>query len=223
MSGDITRSRSTPKGRHRQSSIVTTKGTANRLTRSTPLGASVWAPTVGFATLGVATVAAMTLVSLDQSPNHAPSAPQALDGSRSGNPVTTPVATPAGEMAAKAAQAGKLHTRNVSLETKVPDASSTTRARTADIVVTTQKVVKAVSRTVPKTNPAPLPAPKGGSTAPTSGGNTSGSSGSSGSGSTGTPVPAPVTPPPPPPVVGVNLPTGTGTSVDVGGLVHLGL
>ena len=215
MSGDITRTRSTPKGRHRQSSIVTTKGTANRLTRSTPLGASVWAPTVGFATLGMATVAAMTMVSLDQGASHTTSGPQALDASRPATPLT-PVSTPAGEVAAKAARAGKLHAKTVSMETKVADASSLGRARTADVVVTTQKVAKVVTKAVPKTNPAPAPAPKGDSTPPKSGGD--GSGGSTGGGSTA-PAPAPA----PQPVVGVTLPTGTGTSVDVGGLVHIGL
>src|SRR6476646_10768533 len=105
MSGDITRTRSTHKGRHRQSSIVTSKRSANRLTRSGALGASVWAPTVGFATLGMATVAAVTMVGLEQGPGH--EAPSTAQGPLNGAlPVTrTPADTPA---ATRQAQPAKL-------------------------------------------------------------------------------------------------------------------
>lgn len=214
MSGDITRTRSTHKGRHRQSSIVTSKRSANRLTRSGALGASVWAPTVGFATLGMATVAAMTMVALDHgSDSNAPT--EALNGTpnQARSDVTqTPADAPA---AAKQAQPTRLHAKNVSMDRKVADASSTLHARTASVRVTTAKVTKVVTKSVPKVNPAP--APKGDTTPPKSGGDSSG--GSSGGGS-GAPAPAPA---PQQPVVGVNLPTGTGTSVNVGGLIHLGL
>src|SRR6476619_513481 len=206
MSGDITRTHSTHKGRHRQSANVTSKRSANRLTRSGALGASVWAPTVGFATLGMATVAAVTMVGLEQGPDHeAPSV------------TPTPADTPAAK--AQPAKPAKLHAKTVSLETKVADASSTLHARTASVRVTTAKVSKVVTKSVPKVNPAP--APKGDTTPPKSGGDSSG--GSSGGGA-GSPAPAPAPAPPPhQPVVGVNLPTGTGTSVNVGGLIHLGL
>ena len=216
MSGDITRTRSTHKGRHRQSSSVTTKGTANRLTRNSTLGASVWAPTVGFATLGVATVAAMTMVSLDQSPD--PGSPAQAIGAAE---TVTPQAqqTPAGDIAASkpAEAAGAPRTRNVSMVMKVADASSAAKRRAADITVTTHRATKVVTKAVPKTNPAPAPVPKGDQAPPKSGGD--GSGGSTGGGAGDTPAPAPVTPPP----VGVDLPTGTGTSVDLAGLVHIGL
>ena len=214
MSGDITRTHSTHKGRHRQSANVTSKRSGNRLTRSGALGASVWAPTVGFATLGMATVAAMTMVALDHGAEQTPHAEAA--GAKP-TPAPQVIGTPADTPAAKAQQAqpAKLHTKNVSLETKVADASSTLHARTASVRVTTAKVSKVVTKSVPKVNPAP--APKGDTTPPKSGGDSSG--GSSGGGS-GAPAPAPA---PQQPVVGVNLPTGTGTSVNVGGLIHLGL
>lgn len=217
MSGDITRTRSTHKGRHRQSSIVTSKRSANRLTRSGALGASVWAPTVGFATLGMATVAAMTMVALDHgSDSNAPT--EALNGTpnQARSEVTqTPADAPA---AARQAQPAKLHAKNVSMDRKVADASSTLHARTASVRVTTAKVTKVVTKSVPKVNPAPAPAPKGDTTPPKSGGDSSG--GSTGGGSD---APAPAPAPQQQPVVGVNLPTGTGTSVNVGGLIHLGL
>ncbi|WP_141790173.1 hypothetical protein [Oryzihumus leptocrescens] len=195
---------------------MTSKRAANRLTRSGALGTSVWAPTVGFATLGMATVAAMTMVSLDHGAEQTPHAEAA--GAKP-TPAPQVIGTPADTPAAKEAQQAKpakLHTRNVSLETKVADASSTLQARTASVRVTTAKVTKVVTKPVPKVNPAPAPAPKGGTTSPKSGGD--GSGGSTG-GASGAPAPAPA----PQPVVGVNLPTGTGTSVDVGGLIHLGL
>src|SRR6476646_7921027 len=185
MSGDITRTRSTHKGRHRQSSIVTSKRSGNRLTRSGALGASVWAPTVGFATLGMATVAAMTMVALDHGAEQTPHAEAA--GAKP-TPAPQVVGTPADTPAPRQQAPAKLHTKNVSLETKVADASSTLHARTASVRVT------------------PATAPKGDTTPPKSGGDSSG--GSSGGGS-GAPAPAPA---PQQPVVGVNLPTGTGTS-----------
>jgi len=212
MSGDITRTHSTHKGRHRQSANVTSKRSGNRLTRSGALGASVWAPTVGFATLGMATVAALTMVALDHGADQTPHAEAA--GAKP-TPAPQVVGTPADTPAPRQQAPAKLHTKNVSLETKVADASSTLHARTASVRVTTAKATKVVTKSVPKVNPAP--APKGDTTPPKSGGDSSG--GSSGGGS-GAPAPAPA---PQQPVVGVNLPTGTGTSVNVGGLIHLGL
>src|SRR6478672_10688812 len=223
MSGDITRTHSTHKGRHRQSSIVTSKRSANRLTRSGALGASVWAPTVGFATLGMATVAAMTMVALDNGsdPNGHTEAVGSPQQQQQPEVTRTPADTPAARQQAQPAQPAKLHLQNVSLDKKVADASSTLQARTASIKVTTAKVTRTATKSVPKVNPAPAPAPKGGTTPPKSGGD--GSGGSTGGGSDApAPAPAPV-PAPQQPVIGVNAPTGTGVSVNVGGLIHLGL
>lgn len=212
MSGDITRTRSTHKGRHRQSSIVTSKRSGNRLTRSGALGASVWAPTVGFATLGMATVAAVTMVGLEQGADHEAN-PGAVGGVHTESlPVTR---TPADTPAAVQAKQARLHTKNVSLETKVADASSALQARTASVRVTTATVTRTVTKSVPKVNPAP--ATTGGTTTPKSGGDSSG--GSTGGGSD---APAPAPAPQQQPLVGVNLPTGTGSSVAVGGLVQVG-
>src|SRR6478735_2658468 len=125
MSGDITRTHSTHKGRHRQSSIVTSKRSANRLTRSGALGASVWAPTVGFATLGMATVAAMTMVALDNGsdPNGHTEAVGSTPQQQQRPEVTrTPADTPAARQQAQPAQPAKLHLQNVSLDKKVADA-----------------------------------------------------------------------------------------------------
>ncbi|HEX8969972.1 hypothetical protein [Oryzihumus sp.] len=194
---------------------MTSKRSGNRLTRSGALGASVWAPTVGFATLGMATVAAMTMVALDNGsdPNgHTEAAGSSANQKR--DVTATPADVPAATQA-RHGQPARLHTKNVSLETKVADASSALQARTASVRVTTATVTRTVTKSVPKVNPAP--ATTGGTTTPKSGGDSSG--GSTGGGSD---APAPAPAPQQQPLVGVNLPTGTGSSVAVGGLVQVG-
>jgi hypothetical protein len=97
MSGDILASRSTHVGRHRQSAgVKSPAAAAKRLTRPSlrpdMLHASAFAPTVGFAALGAATVAAVTLVGLAQFGD--PSGPTRSEAL--GAPRVSVVETPAG-------------------------------------------------------------------------------------------------------------------------------